>query len=59
VRLEIYDLLGRAVGVVHEGFLAAGLHTLTWDAKRLASGPYLAVAIGPYGRLTRVFTVVK
>ena len=41
VRLEVYDLLGRRVAVLAEGDQAAATHTVTFDARGLASGVYL------------------
>jgi flagellar hook assembly protein FlgD len=45
VRLQVYDLLGRSVVVLHDGFLQAGSHTIEWDGrsaagKEMASGVY-------------------
>jgi hypothetical protein len=44
VRVEVYDVLGRRVGVVVEGPLAAGTHMLRWSAPGLGSGSYVVVA---------------
>ena len=46
IRLELIDLGGRIVSVVKDGVLAAGSHTIAWDARDdygapLASGVYL------------------
>lgn len=38
--LKIYDLLGKAVGVLHEGRLSAGEHHQTWDGAGRPSGVY-------------------
>jgi len=42
VRLEVFDIRGRQVDVVHTGPLAAGLHAIPWQPRDLASGTYLA-----------------
>ncbi|NBB99775.1 MAG: T9SS type A sorting domain-containing protein, partial [Bacteroidetes bacterium] len=39
VHLAVYDLLGREVGVLAEGYLAAGLHEVTWDAQTATGTP--------------------
>lgn len=39
-RVEIYDLLGRSVGIPVDQFLQAGYHSLTWDAADQSSGMY-------------------
>ena len=38
--LTVYDLAGREVARVQEGFLSAGQHTLAFDGNGLASGTY-------------------
>jgi hypothetical protein len=40
VRIAVYDVTGREVGVVVQGDFAAGRYTRTFDATRLASGVY-------------------
>jgi flagellar hook assembly protein FlgD len=49
VAVRVFDILGRAVGVVQDGSMDAGRHTLEWDAtaysgSRVASGVYFIVA---------------
>ena len=41
VRVVVYDLLGRAVAVLADGSMAAGRHTVPFDARGLPSGTYL------------------
>ncbi|HEY6952442.1 MAG TPA: T9SS type A sorting domain-containing protein [Bacteroidota bacterium] len=40
VNLKIYDLLGREVATLANGAMSAGLHEVTFDASKLASGVY-------------------
>ncbi len=42
--LEVYNMLGRRVATVYQGDLPMGRHEFTFDATRLASGVYFAVA---------------
>lgn len=41
VRLTIYDVLGKEITTLVNNELAAGTHTLAWNASNLASGIYL------------------
>jgi hypothetical protein len=43
VSLKVYDLLGREVAILIDGYRSAGVHQTAWDASRLASGIYLYV----------------
>ena len=40
VVLSAYDLNGREVGVIFDGFQASGIHSYQWDASNLPSGVY-------------------
>ncbi|MBU1636101.1 T9SS type A sorting domain-containing protein [bacterium] len=40
-RLRVFDVLGRAQGILAEGRMSAGVHTLNWNANSLPSGLYL------------------
>jgi hypothetical protein len=44
VSVKAYNLVGQVVGVVAEGSMDAGTHTMTWDASSLSSGVYLITA---------------
>jgi hypothetical protein len=63
VAVRVFDILGRAVGVVQDGSMDAGRHTLEWDAtaysgSRVASGVYFIVATdGEKSQIRRVFVV--
>lgn len=43
VTLKVFDILGREVAVIVNGDIAAGVHTVSWDAKDLPSGIYYGV----------------
>lgn len=40
-QVRVYDVLGRMVGVLHEGPLVVGAHRFSFDATGLPSGLYL------------------
>jgi len=40
VRVTVYDVRGRQVATLAEGHFPAGTHSVRWDARGLASGPY-------------------
>ena len=39
--LDVFNLLGERVAVIHSGLLSAGEHTMQWQPKDLSSGMYL------------------
>jgi uncharacterized repeat protein (TIGR01451 family) len=59
VRLEVFDTLGRSVGVLADGFVSAGRHTMTFDASRLSSGVYLYRLQTPNRTLVRYMTLLR
>ncbi len=42
IRLTIYDIAGREVAVLADGWHPAGTHQVVWDASAMASGVYFA-----------------
>lgn len=59
VRLELFDVLGRRLRVLHEDLLTAGAHTFALGDQRLASGLYLVRASGPRLQHTQPITVMR
>ena len=53
VTLTIYNQLGEKMNVLYEGNMEAGLHEVTWNAEKLASGLYF------YELKTNKITTVK
>ncbi len=40
VTIEIYDILGRKVETIIDGWQPAGAHSVVWDAEDVSSGVY-------------------
>ena len=60
VRLEIFDILGRSVAVLHDGTLPAlDAHTFEIHGASWAGGKYMLHAKGEYFTATRSLTVLK
>jgi V8-like Glu-specific endopeptidase len=59
VRLAVYDLLGREVAVLTDGYAEAGTHEATFDASALGAGVYVyRLDAGAYSE-TRRLTVMR
>jgi hypothetical protein len=64
VRLDIFDITGRSVAVLHDDTLPAGNHTFVWDGtdssgRRLGTGVYAARLTTATGSHTLRMTLVR
>lgn len=59
VRLTVVDALGRTVATLADGAVAAGEHTATLDARRLAPGVYAVVLDADGRRAVRRLTIAR
>jgi PKD repeat protein len=59
VVLSVHSVSGQLIDVLHRGPLAAGRHTIVWDAGNLASGRYLYRIEAGDRVLTRSVSLVK
>ncbi len=61
VEISVFDLQGRKVDVLHNGWLDAGTgYEFTWDASSVSSGKYFAVISAPNGFTDTVnMTLIK
>ncbi len=59
VKIIVYDVLGREVEVLADGFKAAGIYELTFDAEELPSGLYLYTLESGSTRITKKMTLLK
>ncbi|HEY9165464.1 MAG TPA: M1 family aminopeptidase [Candidatus Kryptonia bacterium] len=55
VTIEVYDILGRKIRSIEQGYQSAGFHDITFDAVGLASGAYLCRIVTAFGdRTTKI-----
>lgn len=64
VRVVVYDLMGRQVSILQDGFLPAGSHSVVWDGRgasgdAVASGIYFYRLETPFGSLTRRMVLIQ
>ncbi len=59
VRVEVFDALGRSVGVLADGPAPSGTTTWTWDAAGQPAGVYAVRLTGEAGARTRTVSVVR
>jgi len=59
VRLEVFNVLGQRVSVLHNGHQSAGTHTAVFDGSRLTSGVYLVRMQAGNQTFTRKMMLVK
>lgn len=59
VRLTVYDVLGREVAVLVDGWMPAGRHSVTFDASDLPSGVYLYRLVAGGQTLQRKLTLIR
>lgn len=59
VKLAVYDMLGREVGLLADGVYSPGTHTFNWDASNFSSGIYIYSLETSSRRITRKMTLMK
>ncbi len=59
VKLAVYDVSGREVSVLVEGYHNAGTHRTVWDASTVSSGVYFAKLTAPGSTQTQKLLLVK
>jgi len=59
VDLTLHDMLGRVVGVLHQGLLTAGRHVLRFDPSGLRPGSYFYTLRAPGDIATRGLVIVR
>jgi flagellar hook assembly protein FlgD len=59
IRLEIYDVSGKLVDNIANGFYQSGMHVIDWNASDLASGMYFVHLARGSERLTQKVMLLK
>ncbi len=59
VSLKVFDMLGREIAVLVDGFQTAGEHQVQFDATNLSTGVYLYRLETTYGSITKKMHLVK
>ena len=57
--LTIYNIQGQKVATIFQGYQAKGDHAITWDARALSSGVYIARLDGVTGSQTTKLVLLK
>jgi hypothetical protein len=59
VEIDLYNLLGRRIGVIGEGHYAAGSHAATYDLRDLTSGVYFVRLKTGYGQAVKKVVIIR
>jgi hypothetical protein len=60
ISLKVYDILGRVVEVLADGIMYSGVHKISFDGKKLASGIYIySLASDKSGIISRKMVLIK
>jgi len=58
VNVAVYDINGRQVAELADGYMSAGTHPVTWDANDLSSGVYMIHMIsGDFSTMQKVMLI--
>ena len=58
IRLSVYNIIGREVDVIEDGYRNEGNHSIVWDASNLASGIYyIKIAAGSFVETQKVMLI--
>jgi hypothetical protein len=58
VRVTVFDLLGREIATLVNGYMTAGVHNINFNASSLASGIYLyRIEAGSYSKVKRMLLI--
>ncbi|MBD3234993.1 MAG: T9SS type A sorting domain-containing protein, partial [candidate division Zixibacteria bacterium] len=59
VKLEIFDIIGKRVDILIDGYKEAGEHSIVWNAENYPSGVYFCVLTQGIVQATQKMALVK
>jgi hypothetical protein len=59
VRLDVFDMLGRQISALKDGFMLAGDHAVTFEGVTLSAGIYFARLTTPHRQATLKLMLIK
>ena len=59
VSLNVYNVMGQLVDVIHSGSMTQGVHTITWNASNMTSGMYFVRAESASGTSVQKVMLMK
>jgi hypothetical protein len=58
VKVAVYDISGRMVAELVNGYMASGTYPVVWDAQELSSGVYMVnMTAGNYSTIQKVMLI--
>ena len=59
MQLSIYDMRGRLVEILHNGYIDAGSYDIVWNAQNISSGIYFLRMVTPELTLSQKMVLIK
>ena len=59
VSMNVYNVMGQLVDVIHSGSMTAGTHSMTWNASSMTSGVYFVRAESANGMSVQKVMLMK
>jgi hypothetical protein len=59
ISIKVFDIIGREVDIIEEGYKEAGSYTKYWDPRNISSGTYIIVFRSPNSFLSRKMIYLK
>ena len=59
IEIKIYDINGKMLDVLYDGYIQSGEHTLDWNAEQLSSGVYIIKSMYQNNLITKKAVLIK